>query len=71
MRVLRPFLWAAILAAAFLYVTSVAHWDIGRALQPVRNVTHSWSEPATAEHHPCARAWLLGGSGGAGRVRRR
>ena len=48
MRVLRPFLWAAVLAAAFLYVTSVAHWDIGHVLQPVRNVTHSWSEPTTA-----------------------
>jgi len=48
MKFLRPFLWAAVLAAAFLYVTSVANWDIGRALQPVRNVTHSWSEPTTA-----------------------
>jgi len=48
MKVLRPFLWAAILAAAFLYVTSVANWDIGRVLQPVRNVTHSWSEPTSA-----------------------
>jgi S1-C subfamily serine protease len=48
MKVLRPFLWAAALAAAFLYVTSVAHWDPGRLLQPVRSVTHSWSEPATA-----------------------
>ena len=48
MRVLRPFLWAAVLAAAFLYVTSVANWDVGRVLQPVRNVTHSWSEPTSA-----------------------
>ena len=36
MKLLRPFLWAAVLAAAFLYVTSVANWDIGRALQPAR-----------------------------------
>ena len=48
MKLLRPFLWAAVLAGAFLYVTSVANWDMGRALQPVRNLTHSWSEPATA-----------------------
>ena len=33
MRVLRPFLWAAVLAATFLYVTSVANWDMGRVLQ--------------------------------------
>jgi len=41
MKLLRPFLWAAVLAGAFLYVTSVANWDIGRVLQPVRNLTHS------------------------------
>jgi len=48
MKVLRPFLWAAVLAAAFLYVTSVAHWNIGRVLQPVRDVSHTWSEPTSA-----------------------
>ena len=48
MKFVRPFLWAAALAAAFVYVTSVANWDIGRTFQPMRNVTHSWSEPATA-----------------------
>jgi S1-C subfamily serine protease len=48
MKLPRPFLWAAVLAGAFLYVTSVANWDIGRVLQPVRNLTHSWSEPAAA-----------------------
>lgn len=48
MKFLRPFLWAAILAAAFLYVTSVANWDIVRVLQPVRGVAHSWSEPTSA-----------------------
>ena len=48
MRVLRPFLWAAVLAGAFLYLTSVANWNMGRLLQPVRNVTHSWSEPTNA-----------------------
>jgi S1-C subfamily serine protease len=49
MRVPRPFLWAIVLAAGFLYVTSVAHWDVGRALQPVRSVGCLWSEPASAE----------------------
>ena len=45
MRVLRPFLWAAVLAGAFLYVTSVAHWDVSRVFQPVRNVSRLWTEP--------------------------
>ena len=49
MKVLRPFLWAIVLVAAFLYVTSVAHWDLGRLLQPVRSVGRLWSEPTSAE----------------------
>ena len=48
MKALRPFLWAAVLAGAFLYVTSVANWDIARVLQPVRTVSHSWNEPTSA-----------------------
>jgi S1-C subfamily serine protease len=49
MKVLRPFLWAIVLVAGFLYVTSVAHWDVGRLLQPVRSVGRLWSEPTSAE----------------------
>jgi S1-C subfamily serine protease len=49
MKVPRPFLWAIVLAAGFLYLTSVAHWDLGRLLQPVRSVGRLWSEPASAE----------------------
>jgi S1-C subfamily serine protease len=48
MRVLRPFVWAAVLVAAFLYVTSVAQWDVGRLLNPVRSTSRAWSEPASA-----------------------
>jgi S1-C subfamily serine protease len=48
MRALRPFIWAAFLVAGFLYVTSVAHWDVGRAFKPVRDVGRLWSEPASA-----------------------
>ena len=48
MKVLRPFVWAAVLVAVFLYVTSVAHWDAGRILQPVRNAGRIWTEPASA-----------------------
>jgi S1-C subfamily serine protease len=49
MKLLRPFLWAIVLVAGFLYLTSVAHWDVGRILQPVRSVGRLWSEPAAAE----------------------
>jgi S1-C subfamily serine protease len=48
MRVLRTFLWAAVLAAGFIFVTSVANWDVGRALRPVREAGRTWSEPTTA-----------------------
>ncbi len=48
MRVLRPFVWAAVLVAAFLYVTSVGHWNVSRLLQPVRSGAHAWEEPASA-----------------------
>ena len=29
MKVLRPFLWAAVLVAGFLYITSAGHWKLG------------------------------------------
>src|SRR5947209_5254985 len=48
MKILRPFVWAALMVAAFLYVTSVAHFDMGRVLQPVRNASRVWTEPASA-----------------------
>jgi S1-C subfamily serine protease len=48
MKVLRPFFLAALMAAAFLYVTSVAHWDVGRVFQPVRTVGRMWTEPTSA-----------------------
>jgi S1-C subfamily serine protease len=49
MKVLRPFLWAIVLVAGFLYLTSAAHWDVGRVLQPVRSMGRLWSEPTAAE----------------------
>jgi S1-C subfamily serine protease len=49
MKVLRPFLWAMVLVAGFLYITSAAHWDVGRVLQPVRSVGRLWSEPTAAQ----------------------
>jgi S1-C subfamily serine protease len=48
MRLLRPFLGAIVLAAGFLYLTSVAPWDVGRILRPMRNAGRIWSEPANA-----------------------
>jgi len=49
MKVLRPFLWAIVLLAGFLYLTSAAHWDVRRVLQPVRSLGRLWSEPTSAE----------------------
>ena len=51
MRVLRPFVWAAVLVAVFLYITSVAHWDVARVLKPVERVGNLWTEPASAAGH--------------------
>jgi len=48
MKVLRPFLWAVVITTAFLYITSVAHWDVDRAFQPVRNAGRVWAEPTSA-----------------------
>jgi S1-C subfamily serine protease len=45
MRILRPFVWAAVLVAAFLYLTSASRWDIGRVFRPAARL---WSEPASA-----------------------
>src|SRR6266545_1728740 len=48
MKLLRPFLWAAVLVTGFLYFTSVRGWQFGRFLQPVRNASRLWTEPDTA-----------------------
>lgn len=48
MKVLRPFVWAVAMVAAFLYVTSVAHWDVGRAFRSGGAIGRLWSEPAPA-----------------------
>ena len=44
MKVLRPFVWAMLLVAGFVYVTSLSHWDFSR----VRSMGRAWSEPASA-----------------------
>jgi len=48
MKILRPFLWAAILVAGFVYVTSVARWDMGRFLQPIRSAGRLFTEASAA-----------------------
>ncbi|HTS60946.1 MAG TPA: trypsin-like peptidase domain-containing protein [Candidatus Acidoferrales bacterium] len=45
MKTLRPFLWAVILVAGFLYITSGTRFDMTR---PVRQVSRLWSEPEPA-----------------------
>ena len=45
---MRPFIWAAALVGGFWYVTSVAHWNPGRLLQPVRQAGRLWTAPGTA-----------------------
>src|SRR5690242_6241901 len=48
MKTLRPFVWAVLMAAGFLYLTSVANWDIGKVLRPAVRGGRLWSEPASA-----------------------
>ena len=48
MRVLRPFLWAAVLVAGFLYITSTGQWKMSHFLPQVRSSAHLWDEPASA-----------------------
>ena len=45
MRILRSFVWAGIMVAAFLYLTSESRWDIGRLFRPVGRL---WTGPASA-----------------------
>jgi S1-C subfamily serine protease len=47
MRALRPFVWAAVIVAAFLYITSGSRFD--RIFRPVQDVGRSWSEPPAAQ----------------------
>jgi len=48
MRILRPVLWAAMLVAGFLYITSVGHWRMAKFLPGVSSNGHLWEEPAVA-----------------------
>ena len=48
MRILRPLAYATVMVAAFLYITSVARWDIGRLFRPAGSTARLWTEPASA-----------------------
>jgi S1-C subfamily serine protease len=45
---MRPFVWAAILVAAFVYVTSVARWNLGGLLPGVRSADRLYTEASAA-----------------------
>jgi S1-C subfamily serine protease len=45
---LRPLLWAAVIVAGFVYLTSVADWDLGRLLRPIRETGRLWTAPDAA-----------------------
>ena len=45
MRVPRSVLWAVVMAAGFLYLSSGTSWDLGRWIRPTGRL---WSEPASA-----------------------
>jgi S1-C subfamily serine protease len=48
MKVPRSVLWAAAMAATFLYLTSGTSWDVGRWIRPWAPGGRLWSEPASA-----------------------
>ena len=48
MRALRPFLWAAVLVGAFVYLTNVGHWNVSRFLPPQSGSGQYWDTPASA-----------------------
>ena len=47
MKMLRPFLWAAVMVAAFIYFTSGGQWNLSRLLGSGYSVGN-WTEPASA-----------------------
>ena len=48
MKVLRPLIWALVMVAAFLWATSVGHWNVSRMLPNVASDGRLWSTPASA-----------------------
>jgi S1-C subfamily serine protease len=45
---MRPFIWGAVLVGGFWYLTSVAQWNPGRLLLPIRQTGRLWTAPNAA-----------------------
>jgi S1-C subfamily serine protease len=45
---LRSFLWAVVLTAGFIYLTSKADWSLRRLVAPIQSTGRQWSEPEVA-----------------------
>ena len=48
MKLMRPFLWAVMLAAAFLAITSAGHWRLAQILPQLSSAGRIWEAPASA-----------------------
>ncbi len=48
MKALRPFVWAAILVGAFLYITNAGHWNVSKLLPAPAANGRYWDSPAAA-----------------------
>jgi S1-C subfamily serine protease len=48
MRVMRPLIWAAVLVACFLTITSAGHWRLAQFLPQLSSSGHLWEAPASA-----------------------
>ncbi|MFZ0935446.1 MAG: trypsin-like peptidase domain-containing protein [Bryobacteraceae bacterium] len=48
MKLMRPLIWAAVLVAAFLAITSAGHWKLAQILPQISSSGHLWEAPASA-----------------------
>jgi S1-C subfamily serine protease len=48
MKMMRPFLWAAALVVAFVFGTSIAHWNLGGLIPGVRSADRLYTEASAA-----------------------
>ena len=49
MKLMRPLIWAAVLVACFLTITSAGHWRLAQILPQLSSGGHLWEAPASAE----------------------
>jgi putative serine protease PepD len=48
MKLMRPLIWAAVLVACFLTITSAGHWKLGQILPQLSSSGHIWEAPVSA-----------------------